>query len=287
MRGARTGSKDAAGGGAPVSFEVLQALITGDGSADEVRALLSSASNKQVMTGAPDSLVVVVAQGGGCLVQALLTQREDGWTLFHTACNRGKLQVAFCLAEQVCYSVPARPLSSASMGAQGSDCNATTQNGSTGLHFLALLNRDGPSWLGWWCLAAHVAQNARPYLCFCSFWPSFFVKGHRCIWSPAAARRACMCVPCSLASSALRFTLGQMATSRKNEIAAGFFIEQGCDLNAQTKQGDTALHYAVAQNSAVLCGLLLDAGALLDIANAAGQTALDLAARSPPHIHEV
>src|SRR5688572_17768923 len=78
-----------------VSFEALQALVAGDGPVEELRALLASASNKA----------------------ALLTQREDGWTLFHTACNRGKLQNAHCLAEH------------------GSDCNAATPKGLTGLHF--------------------------------------------------------------------------------------------------------------------------------------------------------
>jgi ankyrin repeat protein len=49
---------------------------------------------------------------------------HTGWTLFHAACNAGKLREAYCLLEA------------------GADVHAETLDGSTGLRFLAKLKKD-------------------------------------------------------------------------------------------------------------------------------------------------
>lgn len=70
---------------------------------------------------------------------------------------------------------------------------------------------------------------------------------------------------------------------RKNVAKVARLIELGADLNAQTEDGRTALHYAARVDNIDVVRLLLDAGANKHIANAAGELPLDIAKR---HGHE-
>jgi hypothetical protein len=195
-------------GEAALTFEALQGMIQGGQTVDEIRTALMG-QDKPTRT-------------------ALLTHRDEGWTLFHLACQMGKLQVAFCLLDL------------------GSDVNATTPNGSTGLHFLALLGK----------------EEASPSAVYLQLLAEVLKKG--ALLSPLNAS----------GESVLH-----MATSRKNELAVTFFLDAGCDLNVQNRHGETALHYAVNQNSAPILTMLLDKGAL-DRPNSSLVTAADLAAKN-------
>ncbi len=204
----RTPRAKAEGAFSTVSFETVQALVSGEATAEEVRALLSTASNKA----------------------ALLTQREDGWTLFHTACNRGKLQMAHCLAEQ------------------GADCNAATPKGLTGLHFLALLGRD----------------ECTPHALFIQLLAELVHQCGSSVHVVNTSNETCL----------------HLAASRKNDVAAQFFIEQGCDVEALNKHGETALHVAVNHGAQAVVALLLSAGASTDVITFAGETPLELATKA-------
>lgn len=164
--------------------------------------------------------------------QLLLQKDEGGWTLFHLACQLGKLQLAFALLDL------------------GADVNATTPNGATGLHFLALLSK----------------EEASPPAVYLQLLAELLRKGASLGLLNAAGE-----------------SLLHMSASRKNEVAAGFFIEAGCDLNVQTKQGETALHYAVAQNCPSVVSLLLSKGAL-DRPNCSLITAEQMAKSKLPEI---
>ncbi len=190
-----------------MSFEAMQAMIQGGQSADDIRAALMG-QDKATRA-------------------ALLAHRDEGWTLFHLACQMGKLAVAFCLLEL------------------GSDVNATTPNGSTGLHFLALLGK----------------EEAAPAAVYLQLLAELLNKG------------ALLSLLNGSGESVLH-----MATSRKNDLAVGFFIDAGCDLNIQNRHGETALHYAVNQNSVVILTQLLEKGAL-DRPNSSLTTASDLASK--------
>jgi len=65
-------------------------------------------------------------------------------------------------------------------------------------------------------------------------------------------------------------------STRPTDIAKAL-VEEGADINAQAKNGMTALMIAAANNSAPMIGLLMDAGADPTIKNAQGQTAEDVA----------
>jgi quinoprotein dehydrogenase-associated probable ABC transporter substrate-binding protein len=72
---------------------------------------------------------------------------------------------------------------------------------------------------------------------------------------------------------------------RLNQIARGptplalaeELIKRGADVNAQSKEGVTALMIAAGQNNAPMLGLLLRAGADAKLKSSAGKTALDIA----------
>jgi hypothetical protein len=144
----------------------------------------------------------------------------------------GKLSLAFTLLEL------------------GADVNATTPNGATGLHFLALLSK----------------EEASPSAVYLQLLAELLRKG------------ASLTLVNAVGESVLH-----LATSRKNEVAVAFFVDAGCDLNLQTKQGETALHYAVAQNCAALVSLLLGKGAQ-DRANSSSQTAEQAAKAKHPEL---
>ena len=57
-------------------------------------------------------------------------------------------------------------------------------------------------------------------------------------------------------------------------------IDRGADVNAQAKNGMTALMVAVAHNNAPMIGLLMDAGADATLKNAQGLTATDVAEKN-------
>ena len=63
---------------------------------------------------------------------------------------------------------------------------------------------------------------------------------------------------------------------RPTDIAKAL-IDAGADIDAQAKNGMTALMIAAANNSAPMIGLLMAAGADPDVKNAQGQTAIDVA----------
>lgn len=173
-----------------VSFETLQSHVQ-QGQVEEARAAL-------------------LAQEKAARLALLAQRDEGGWTLFHLACQLGKLQLAFVLLDL------------------GADVNATTPNGATGLHFLALLSK----------------EEASPSAVYLQLLAELLKKG------------ASLSLVNAVGESVLH-----LATSRKNELAVGFFIEAGCDMNLQTKQGETALHYAVSQNCSSVVSLLLGKGA--------------------------
>ena len=57
-------------------------------------------------------------------------------------------------------------------------------------------------------------------------------------------------------------------------------IQNGADVNIQSKSGVTALMIAAARNVAPMVGLLMQAGAKADLKSAQGQTAADIAAQN-------
>ncbi|MEM9590458.1 MAG: quinoprotein dehydrogenase-associated putative ABC transporter substrate-binding protein [Pseudomonadota bacterium] len=63
---------------------------------------------------------------------------------------------------------------------------------------------------------------------------------------------------------------------RPTDIAKAL-VDAGADIDAQAKNGMTALMIAAANNSAPMIGLLMAAGADPDVKNAQGQTAIDVA----------
>ncbi|MGK2921749.1 MAG: ankyrin repeat domain-containing protein, partial [Methyloceanibacter sp.] len=65
-------------------------------------------------------------------------------------------------------------------------------------------------------------------------------------------------------------------STRPTDIAKAL-INEGADVNAQAKNGMTALMIAAANNSAPMIGLLMDAGADPTVKNARGETAEDVA----------
>jgi len=65
-------------------------------------------------------------------------------------------------------------------------------------------------------------------------------------------------------------------STRPTDLAK-VLVEEGADINAQAKNGMTALMIAAANNSAPMIGLLMDAGADPAVENAQGQTAEDVA----------
>ena len=65
-------------------------------------------------------------------------------------------------------------------------------------------------------------------------------------------------------------------SARPTDIAKAL-VDAGADLDAQAKNGMTALMIAAANNSAPMIGLLMAAGADPNIKNAQGQTAVDVA----------
>lgn len=65
-------------------------------------------------------------------------------------------------------------------------------------------------------------------------------------------------------------------SARPTDIAKAL-VEAGADVDAQAKNGMTALMIAAANNSAPMIGLLMDAGADPSVKNAQGQTAEDVA----------
>lgn len=68
-------------------------------------------------------------------------------------------------------------------------------------------------------------------------------------------------------------------STRPSDIAKGL-IERGAEINAQSKQGVTALMIAAANNSAPMIGLLMDAGADPSIKSKQGLTAADVAEKN-------
>ena len=65
-------------------------------------------------------------------------------------------------------------------------------------------------------------------------------------------------------------------STRPIDIARAL-INEGADVNAQSKEGVTALMIAAARNVAPMIGLLLQAGANPDLKSELGQTAADIA----------
>ena len=65
-------------------------------------------------------------------------------------------------------------------------------------------------------------------------------------------------------------------STRPTDIAKAL-IDSGADIDAQAKNGMTALMIAAANNSAPMIGLLMAAGADPTVKNASGQTAEDVA----------
>ena len=61
------------------TFEALRGVVASGGPADDVRATLAGLDK--------------------ATRQAVLAQRDDGWTLFHSACQLGRLQLAYVLLE--------------------------------------------------------------------------------------------------------------------------------------------------------------------------------------------
>jgi ankyrin repeat protein len=68
-------------------------------------------------------------------------------------------------------------------------------------------------------------------------------------------------------------------STRPSDIARGL-VERGADVNAQSKNGVTALMIAATHNSAPMIGLLMDAGADPALKNQQGQTATEVAERN-------
>jgi len=68
-------------------------------------------------------------------------------------------------------------------------------------------------------------------------------------------------------------------STRPSDIARGL-VERGAEVNAQAKNGVTALMIAATHNSAPMIGLLMDAGADPAIKNQQGQTATDVATKN-------
>lgn len=68
-------------------------------------------------------------------------------------------------------------------------------------------------------------------------------------------------------------------SARPSDIAKGL-VERGADVNAQAKNGVTALMIAATHNSAPMIGLLMDAGADPAIKDQQGQTATDIAEKN-------
>ena len=62
-----------------------------------------------------------------------------------------------------------------------------------------------------------------------------------------------------------------------------FLLAHDIDFDARDKNGYTALHFAVLKNSSICARLLIEAGAALDIVNALGKTAAEIA---PPNLFE-
>jgi ankyrin repeat protein len=65
-------------------------------------------------------------------------------------------------------------------------------------------------------------------------------------------------------------------STRPIDIARAL-ITKGADVNAQSKEGVTALMIAAARNVAPMIGLLLQSGARPDLKSAQGQTAAEIA----------
>jgi quinoprotein dehydrogenase-associated probable ABC transporter substrate-binding protein len=68
-------------------------------------------------------------------------------------------------------------------------------------------------------------------------------------------------------------------STRPSDIAKGL-VERGAEVNAQSKNGVTALMIAATHNSAPMIGLLMDAGADPSIKNKQGLTATDVAEKN-------
>lgn len=68
-------------------------------------------------------------------------------------------------------------------------------------------------------------------------------------------------------------------STRPNDVAKGL-IERGAKIDAQSKQGVTALMIAATQNSAPMIGLLMDAGADPSVKNKQGLTASEIAEKN-------
>ena len=66
------------------------------------------------------------------------------------------------------------------------------------------------------------------------------------------------------------------ANALGNTKLVKWLIDQGANLNAQNREKDTALHFAINSNNFALQELLINAGAATDIANIYHQTARDL-----------
>lgn len=56
-----------------------------------------------------------------------------------------------------------------------------------------------------------------------------------------------------------------------------FYIDNGADVNIQTRYGDTALHFAIHHNRSVILKMLLEAGADPTIQNNVQKTPIDIA----------
>lgn len=69
----------------------------------------------------------------------------------------------------------------------------------------------------------------------------------------------------------------RMAVVAGVESAVQIHIDRGDDLNARDAQGQTPLMLSAARNKPAICKLLLAAGADLDLLDASGRTALDIA----------
>ncbi len=56
-----------------------------------------------------------------------------------------------------------------------------------------------------------------------------------------------------------------------------FYIDNGADINIQTKYGDTALHFCIHHNRSIILKMLLEAGADPTIRNNVDKTPIDIA----------